>query len=266
MDPDVAMQVAAVAVVAALANAVLRLHNIVVLAVSRVPDIWCVWKREGQNSNTMTSSSATATTAMIPACIAAFADVALAGESLSSAKAAAAEFTTLDDCGCWLLQQHPTLACLRMKTSGDVGRTDMTWNKHQQQSSVGDSSRGIECGSCKPAAAVLPELVDLKLYYAADLLSLSAQPHSVDSDSSSSSSGGPKLADFSPLFDNLRHRLSPFSCCPTSKLLTTVSTLQLRLNAKDVVGVHGLLSHLGSLKHLEVRRRWLLLVSPHQSC
>lgn len=266
VDSHVAGQLAQVAVVAALANAVVQLQSLEVLAVSKVTDIWCPGWMTGSET-----SSAAVTAAMVPSSRAAFADVALADGALRSTKEAAAAFRTLDDCGCWLLQQHPKLDCMRLEVTGSYGGTKMTWNKQQQEekptvaaaySSRGRGSAPDSCNTTPPAAiaraAATPLLCNLRVYHAADQSYPCYQPHTqCDSDSqadSDDSSGNNRkwLVNNKPLTDSILRRLDPFSWRPAVKVLSKISSLRLRLKAADVSNLADLLDNLNSLRYLEV--------------
>lgn len=149
------------AVVAAVLNAVLQLPQLEALSITQAPDIWTVC------SPLETVSHGTAEDIRQVAAV----DTAFPMGLLPSVSAAAAAFDTLDDCGCWLLQHHPSLADLHIHTT-DPGM-GMSWQRQPdmqcQQEAANDDNTvscsmlnvGIQEAAAAPTAAdVLDVSVD----------------------------------------------------------------------------------------------------------
>lgn len=126
-----------VAMVASITNAVERCKSLELLALDAVPDVWA-------------SGRAIAAAATAPAAAATVVAASLEGGWVPSLAAAAATFGTMDDTGCWLLQQHPSLRTLQL-TTAHTGWS-MLWQ--QQGQKIGDM-KGTASRSPGPSAHVL---------------------------------------------------------------------------------------------------------------
>lgn len=142
--------------VAGLADAVLQLSSLEILTVSDAPDIWNV--RESSLVGNTASVVATVATDASTDQGAAAADAFFGKTQLTTATAAAKAFETLDDVGCWLLQQHRVLKQANIKTA--FTQCSMSWRRRsQRQLPLRDSNKSHVVN--RTAAA---ELVDAALH------------------------------------------------------------------------------------------------------
>lgn len=132
--------VAKYAVVTALANSVMQLRCLADLWISGMPDVW----QTTSPGETFSHETAARMDALLSS-------HGLLGV-LTSTAAAAEAFSTLDHCGCWLLQQHPKLSKLNISTAG--GPWGMSW----KQPCLGTD---IHCSPvCKPSAAAADSVAE----------------------------------------------------------------------------------------------------------
>lgn len=103
-----AKQLADIAVIAAIATAVMRLSNLKVMRIGQMPDVWEHQARTPQLSAAVQhvlSSAALLEVAFLLATV----RKDPTSKRCPAARAMSTALSTLDDFGCWLLQQHPTL-------------------------------------------------------------------------------------------------------------------------------------------------------------
>lgn len=249
---------AEVAVVAAVANAVMRLKHLKCLTLSKIPDIW----RRTPNSHTDDDGSPAAVTTARESTAeeSASVDVRLNGGILPSVAAAAAVFDTLDHCGCWLLQQHLSLGSLCIATN-ETG-WEMSWWRQSQRFTpdrdttgiISDSSSRVTVQSSSSTAA-------------ATLLSGSTPMGRVNLatyDYTWAHKGREKMANTSSTDGSINNsvkslcasfmsRLAVYSFRPASFLMYHINTCKLELLAEDTNSLADLLAHMKCLKRFEVR-------------
>lgn len=129
---DCIVQLVAIEILTALANAVQRLQHLRVLQVTSVDDVWYSIHSNARNDDDDLLAdlrSRMDESKLVEA--AAAVDAVIAEGQLSYVLEATAAFSTFDDYGSWLLQQHPKLTELHLDT-GFQGLS-MPWQQQQQQ-------------------------------------------------------------------------------------------------------------------------------------
>lgn len=161
-DVHAASWLANMAVVAALANAVVRLKRLEVLTMTGVPDSWALPKPLAEVPAVLLSSESAA--AQVEA-----ADALLANGLLPSVTAAGATFPTMDDCGRWLLRHLPRLTSLRIVSWPNLCEPvqypgigwSMSWQPQQQQlpaeCAAGINTTSSSLTGCSTAAIAAAE-------------------------------------------------------------------------------------------------------------
>lgn len=246
-------EVAKVALTAAIANAVLQLKFLESLTICDMPDIWILSSNE-ENPTALTMA------AEMPEEKVAFANLVLNGE-LSSVRAAAAVFDTLDDCGCWLLQQHINLTKLSITTAETNWK--MSWWQQDVQpnpalgqtttttinSNVAINGSQLTGGGTRTnQAAATPNRANIQMCVdvascdftcAPDLQHEMIAPH-----------GG---ANHNLLRSAFIRDLRMYSLRPAPFLLCNTSSCNLELLLEHTESLAGLLADMKSLKVLKVR-------------
>lgn len=236
------VQLAQVAAVAALANAVQHLQHLKTLAITNMPNLWKqgIYGHE-LHTNTVPSALGSATTAPAPAT--AVIDDFLRGGALSSVSTAAEALFTLDDCGCWLLQQHPSLTGAAISTMDHESEWKMTWYQQQQQPQIPMLSNLARGQQTATASATEDKLTHANISCCLEVASYDFTgriPASSSEDSRTS------------LTSRFIFQLSQYSSRPAAWLMDKISSCSLKLYHEDADGLAHLLYSLRSLKHLQV--------------
>lgn len=243
------LQLARVTCAASIVNAMMRLKHLEVLFVDDFPDIWRPWQLSESYGGRVT------------ACYSAVAAAAHADDTgfgrlisgpLQSISAAATALKTLDDCGCWLLQQHSELKLLRLWVPR--GRIGMTWGQQQPRQPVcRTNSSSSQCTS----AALVNNLQEVGLVWCAQLWRYLR--YMTESLAAAVSSTGNRCSRHHykslSLDESFSYFMSHYSSRPVSSLIRHINLCVLSLDHADLDGLQAadLLSDLKSLTVLEVR-------------
>lgn len=220
------MHSAKVAVTATLASAAMQLRYLEELYFIEVPDIWHA---------TVTRPSAVA--ALEDEFV--FDDVSPTAGRLRSLMEATTAFSTLDACGCWLLQHHPGLRRLHIST--EASTWGMSWHRHPDLDDSGNQWAGD--GATAVSTSAGPGwCIDTSTYETA------AKRHYGRSAASSSAGGSMCL-----LTGFARH-LSYYSAKPAAHLMQHITNCNLKFEHRAIDGLADVLSNLKTLQHLQVRQ------------
>lgn len=144
---------AAVAVIAALADAAVQLNSLEMLTVTNVPDVWKLGFQQ-MSAAARAAEAAVLNTMVAETC------ASYNFQELPTITEAATTLATLDDCGCWLLQQHTALQKVQISTANC--QCTMTWRQQQQQQqqrrvfTTGVTSSTAAAESSAPQSSVQP--------------------------------------------------------------------------------------------------------------
>lgn len=242
---------AEIAVLAALANAVLQLRSLSRLVVTGVPDIWADEKP--------TQVEAKAAVAAGPSILAAV-NKPLSSGVVHSVSAAAALFGTLDDFGCWLLHQHPSLRQLQISLNTDQYERGMSWQRQVQQSLYTDGRNKLltRTAAARSAAGAV-KLYDFSVdSYCPNTTAHAAGQSQLFSNGEASTdvtTAACRCSSSSSIFQLstvLCSAFSRYTSRPAVCLLPGITSCCLGLNQLHVHGFVAVLEDLHSLSHLEV--------------
>lgn len=258
-DWRVSAAAAAVSAVAALVNAAVQLNSLEVFKVTDVPDIWNAQEYHEVEGASYGLRMTTATAlSLLKAGASTAARAAVADEffsnadQLSSAAQAVEVLKTLDDAGCWLMQQHQKLKEASFDTA--VTGWHMWWRWQQQQQQQQPSVECVSSSVCCNTTAVELYTVNLPLdvmhLYQSAVASLAAH---VESGSCSSNDSSSICQWFSSL---LTGQLSHYSFRPADEVLHHLSSCSLQVSGdEDQQVIVSFLSGCKSLELLSVSSR-----------
>lgn len=239
-DVDAYLWLPNVAVVAALANSLVRLTALEVVTITDVPNIWVLPKPLAEVPADFLSASPSATAQTEAA------NALLASGLLPSLTAAGATFLTLDDLGCWLLQHMPNLKKLQIQSTGvrpEYGETcpcAMCWQRQQEHAAVIANSSVQGCKATATAVIGPMQGTVTEVEFSHEQHALMTSGSQVDSSDTS-------------LSLRFHESLSSYSSSPDSDLVCHISSCCLGLHLSDIDGLGDLLADLKSLRNLEVR-------------
>lgn len=224
------VQLADVALVAALANTMPQLQHLEVLNITDVPDVW--ESKSAYYSHTPGRSALQRVVRAAPHAlfITSFV-VRRAGRLLPTVTAAAAIFATPDAYGSWLMRHHPRLTELNISTAR--AGWSMSWHQpaeHRQRPSI---QRGI-------SSSIFSSVADSGTAQARDLR---WQIENVCINATTKK-GHDVIMHGGKLFD--------YSYRPAAVVLGCIKSCSLDLTPKSIIKLPELLSHMRVLKDLEV--------------
>lgn len=237
------LQLSTAAAMVAVASTVLHIKTLQCLTIVELPDMWR--RRQVQIAYTDPSLQALASTAARDKA-AAVAEAMLKARLLPPVTSAATvTFQTLDEYGCWLLQQHPEL--IKVAISTERKGLAMSWQKQQSQQQ-------------KQQQLSLQEMFAINLA----ISGVTAPRPMVDK--STNSLAGSLAEGIKWRIDHLSHQHSGskthasvefintrvYSFRPATQFMSHISSCHLALKMADTPGLAELLGNLKALKHLKV--------------
>lgn len=250
-----------IAMVAALANAVARLRRIQVMTLTGVPEIWLLPRPLTEVPEESLLYSPADTAADIEA-----ANALLAPGLITSVKAAAATFPTLEALGGWLVHHLPTLQSLQLQAYGrsawpamfsssdKMTGVVMSWHQKQQHPNSSSHCRAAVSTTAATTAAAMgwsqSRAENTKWCMRVTQAEYSPDP-GADGLPGDDSTGS--VRSHMSIRSKFCDWLSCYSSRPASELMCHISSCYLSLNLCDIDGLADLLVDMKCLKILEVR-------------
>lgn len=231
------------------AYATLQLQQLEALTVSEAPDLWSSPSAVA-DTDEETVAQALAEVLARDKTSAIHPTLSISAAAVATAAAAAAH--TLDDWGCWLLQQHPALQWLHISTANP--NWGMSWLQKQQANSMMAAAAALILIllGVVPVEAVLPELLDISIHCAVSTESLLKEAYAAAGEDAAEE----EILSKSWLVPSVSRTLTRCSSRPAALLHEHIISCHLILHTGDILFHDGLavvLRDMQSLKHLQVK-------------